>query len=312
MCGISTDITERRRLENTVREQKLLLDSVLDNIDAYVYMKDAERRYRYANPKVAELYGRSLADIPGRRDEEMLSASDAEGFAIADRRVLANAEKVATEETFITPDGELRHYWTIKIPLLVDGRVDGLVGVSTDITEVVRLKNEFLRLSRTDALTGIANRGHLLDLAQHELLRSQRAGTLVVVVFFDIDHFKRINDAHGHAVGDRVIERVAEVCRKRVRKADLFGRFGGDEFVILMSDVEPGQAQTLANHLRQALADATVEIPDGSALRFSCSFGLAASQQEGSIDALIARADAALYRAKALGRNQVCMVVGAD
>lgn len=307
MCGISTDITERRRLENTVREQKLLLDSVLNNIDAYVYMKDAERRYRYANPKVAELYGLPQADITGQRDEAILTATDAQGFAIADLKVLANKEKVCTEETFVKPDGELRHYWTIKIPLLVDGEIDGLVGVSTDITEVVRLKNEFLRLSRTDVLTGIANRRHLLDLAEHELLRSQRAGTRVVAVFFDIDHFKRINDVHGHLIGDQVLERVAEVCGKRVRKADLFGRFGGDEFVILMSDVERAQAQTLANDLCQALADASVELPDGSPLRFSCSFGLAVSQQDSSVDALIARADAALYRAKELGRNRVWM-----
>lgn len=307
MCGISTDITERRQLENTVREQKLLLDSVLSNIDAYVYMKDAERRYRYANSKVAELYGLLQADIIGQCDDAILAATDAPGFTIADHKVLTKQEKVGAEETFTRPDGELRHYWTVKIPLLVDGRVDGLVGVSTDITEVVRLKNEFLRLSRTDALTGIANRRHLLDLAEHELLRSQRAGTRVVAVFFDIDHFKRINDLHGHLVGDHVLERVAEVCSRRVRKADLFGRFGGDEFVILMSDVEPTQAQTLANHLRQALADASVELPDGSLLSFSCSFGLAVSQPNSSIDALIARADAALYRAKELGRNQVWM-----
>jgi diguanylate cyclase (GGDEF)-like protein/PAS domain S-box-containing protein len=305
MCGISTDITERRRLEHTVREQKQLLDLVLHNIDAYVYMKDAERRYRYANPKVAELYGLSQADINGRRDEEILSATDAEGFAIADREVLAHGKKVCTEEIFVKPDGEVRHYWSIKMPLLVDGEVEGLVGVSTDITEVVRLKDEFLRLSRTDALTGIANRRHLLELAEHELLRSHRAGTRVAVLFFDIDHFKSINNLHGHAVGDHVLQRVAEVCAKRVREADLFGRFGGDEFVIMMSDVEPAQARTLANHLREALADESVELPDGSPLRFSCSFGMAASHEESSIDALIASADAALYRAKALGRNQV-------
>ncbi|MEX0827941.1 MAG: PAS domain-containing protein, partial [Haliea sp.] len=168
LCGISTDITERRRLERQLAEQKNLLDVVLENMDAYVYMKDRQRRYKYVNGKTANLYGLRPEEIVGRSDDELLPREMADKFAVLDNQVINGGIKRAGEEIVQGLDGEKRHYWSNKIPLFKDGELDSFIGVSTDISEVVRLKNEFRDLARIDVLTGVLTRRFLLEYVELE------------------------------------------------------------------------------------------------------------------------------------------------
>ncbi|HEX5756956.1 MAG TPA: diguanylate cyclase, partial [Arenimonas sp.] len=305
MCGISSDITASRAMEAKVREQKRLLDTVLDNLDAYVYMKDVGRRYLYVNANVAELFRAPREQIAGRLDEELLPADVAQRLAILDDQVLQGGVRASGEESFANVAGEMRHYWSVKIPLFDDGKVQSLLGISTDITEVAKLKQEYQRLSNTDPLTDISNRRHLLDMAEQELRRSRRQQTRIALLFFDIDHFKQINDHHGHGTGDRCLQQVVAACRERLRDSDLFGRIGGDEFVAVLPDTDVDGALQVAESLRSAVAAAPLPMPSGDPLSLRCSFGLALSRPDDSIETLLARADAALLRAKAEGRDRV-------
>lgn len=156
------------------------------------------------------------------------------------------------------------------------------------------------RLAHTDELTGLPNRRHVLEAGQKEVERLARHARPFSVVLFDIDHFKHINDTHGHPVGDQVLQRVAEVIEEELRAGDEVGRFGGEEFIVLAFDTESDTAAALAERLRDALDADESPLPHVTA-----SFGVASHRAGDNLDALVERADKALYQAKQGGRNRV-------
>jgi diguanylate cyclase (GGDEF)-like protein len=184
----------------------------------------------------------------------------------------------------------------------------GLLGISTDITDMVTLKDKFKAQAQTDALTGIMSRRYLMETGAYEVKRSRRDGTDLAVIRFDIDRFKGINDKYGHAAGDLVIQACVGACQPLLREVDRFGRIGGDEFVVvLLPGVSLLDAQQIAQRMRAAVEQARVALDDGHQIAWSNSFGVAALKPEESLDTLLARADAALYQAKAQGRNTVAL-----
>jgi diguanylate cyclase (GGDEF)-like protein len=173
-------------------------------------------------------------------------------------------------------------------------------------TAELRQANERLsQLAVTDSLTGLANRRALLESMNREIERSKRHAHPLAIIMFDIDRFKAINDLHGHAAGDRVLQRVAELATGVVRSGDMLARYGGEEFLLLAPETDRSQALQLAERIRMALHAAEVLV-DQTTIRFTASFGIA-SLNEDNRDAsgIIARADQALYRAKEGGRNRV-------
>ena len=163
-----------------------------------------------------------------------------------------------------------------------------------------------LALSTRDPLTGLANRSCVLAELQNRFGLSLRYGRPLSVVICDLDHFKRVNDAHGHAAGDMVLRAFGAWATASLREADLAGRIGGEEFLMVLPETDLSGAQPFAERLRQVVASRPVPMPSGG-LGVTCSLGIA-QRQPGDLDAgqLLARADAALYRAKAEGRDRVC------
>ncbi len=298
LCGISTDITERRHLENELEQQKNLLSVVLENVDAFVYMKDRDRRYRYVNGRTADLYGMKAEDVVGRNPEDLLPRATTMNTSILDRQVLQSGEKASGEELIEAPDGRAMHCWSTKIPLFRDGEIDGLIGFSTDITELVKLKNRFYELARTDTLTGVLTRRFLIDHAESILKRTQRRNGRMALLMIDLDRFKEINDAYGHAFGDAYLVAVVEACRTTLRDGDLMGRLGGDEFVIVLDDIDDAGLRAVAGRFRNAVRAGSVSAPDGAILHPSISIGTAISDHASTLDSLLVAADAALYRDK--------------
>ena len=162
------------------------------------------------------------------------------------------------------------------------------------------------QLARTDQLTGLSNRRHL-DEVLGDLTRS-RTGSRFSVIVGDIDHFKSVNDQHGHAVGDAVIRGFADILREMVRPCDTPGRWGGEEFMVICPGTGLGAAGDLAEAMRARLAR---EAHPGVGIR-TCSFGVAEHGEGEDLHALLARADDALYAAKRNGRDQVCVSPGAE
>jgi diguanylate cyclase (GGDEF)-like protein len=157
-----------------------------------------------------------------------------------------------------------------------------------------------------DPLTGIANRQAVLRRVEEELQRAGRYHRPLSVILVDLDHFKRFNDSHGHAAGDVILRDVAQILRSNVRTVDLAGRYGGEEFLVVLPETDPDAAASLAEKLRRIVGGTEIRLPDGEIVTVTLSAGVAGGGGDVlSLDVLIRDADAALYSAKALGRNQV-------
>lgn len=177
--------------------------------------------------------------------------------------------------------------------------LEGLVQART--LELVEKNRELEILSVTDKLTGLANRRKLDQVLDEELIRARRYGVVFSVLVLDLDHFKRVNDVHGHVAGDRVLEAVARILRQNTRDSDVVARMGGEEFVVVCPHSSLERGCLVAEKIRSA-----VETHDFSGIgRVTASVGVAMFQQDDSIASLLTRADAAAYRAKGAGRNRV-------
>lgn len=170
-----------------------------------------------------------------------------------------------------------------------------------------RSQLRFMKLARRDGLTGICNREHFVEQAERVLAYGARSDRGLCLILFDLDHFKNVNDTYGHAVGDEVLKRAVDVCRRSLHACDVFGRLGGEEFAVLLPDCSPAQARARAEQLRLSIA-ATAATPSRPELLVTASFGVGSTLQCGyELHRLLVVADAALYRAKRAGRNCVFM-----
>lgn len=188
-----------------------------------------------------------------------------------------------------------------------------LVTFAATATAAIRnaqLHAETQRLARIDALTGLSNRRYFFELAEREVECARRYRRPLAVIMFDLDHFKRVNDTYGHAIGDQVLAHVAACGRRELRHVDLIGRYGGEEFVALLLETEQDDAVRIAERLRQAVESATLETERGP-VRVTVSLGVASLDEEEcpDLETLLLHADQALYTAKQVGGNQV-MVIG--
>lgn len=164
----------------------------------------------------------------------------------------------------------------------------------------------------TDTLTGVLNRRSFLDAARREFSRARRSGVPLSCAMMDLDHFKQVNDTYGHIVGDMVLSSVARLVTARLREADLFCRYGGEEFVLLLPDTDLAGAATLAESLRSSLSGLRLEL-ESTCIFVTASFGVAEILPETkTFEDLLVRADQALYLAKEQGRNRVCRAPGGD
>lgn len=215
----------------------------------------------------------------------------------------------------------------IVAPLIMKGQVLGAVSLESSKAEAftesdlsllvsfaatataaiqnARLHAEVQKLAITDALTGLYNRRGLFELGQREVERARRYKRPLVAIMLDIDHFKYINDYYGHPVGDLVLQTVAKRCSDNLRRIDILGRLGGDEFTILLPETDMYTASHVANRVRQTISDKPFTTGDGT-INVSASLGVArATSATPDLEVLIGRADAALYVAKREGRNRV-------
>lgn len=177
------------------------------------------------------------------------------------------------------------------------------------LQDELRDKNARLEaMTRTDELTGVNNRRFFMEMLRAEYLRSERYGTPLVYAMVDIDHFKRINDTHGHLIGDRALVAVAGVLQKAVRLHDVLGRYGGEEFGIIMPHTDQPGAELAVERCRRQIAETPIEV-DGHSLKITVSLGAVCYPRPEikRLEDLIGLADAALYRAKEAGRN--CIVI---
>ena len=178
-------------------------------------------------------------------------------------------------------------------------------GAAIGHKKAIALTEELQRMATTDALTGLPNRRKLMEGMDLEVARAERSGRPLAFALLDVDRFKTINDTHGHPAGDAVLQAVADELGRVTRTGDLLGRFGGEEFAIVMPETTLEQARWACERLRKAIAARTMHYPDGTVGRVTISSGVALLAGKEGPDHLISRADGALYRAKEDGRDLV-------
>ena len=227
----------------------------------------------------------------------------------------------------VTKDGWRWFGWSDTAELNNNDEVVSIIGVGRDITErkQVEVELQYMKegletanrelqtalalqqqLAHTDALTGINNRRHLYELADHEFEIAARYQHPLSAIMFDIDHFKEVNDTFGHAIGDQILQRVTQVACAKLRSADVIGRYGGEEFVIILPMTNAKQAYPLAERIRTGVAAIRVPTEKGDAA-VTLSIGIVEMihvTKNGSAEELIRRADEAMYAAKQAGRNR--------
>jgi diguanylate cyclase (GGDEF)-like protein len=181
---------------------------------------------------------------------------------------------------------------------------DALLAAIANVTAQRQTREDLLQQATHDGLTGVFNRRHMECVLRKEIDRAERHARPLAVGMLDADHFKNVNDSYGHQTGDEVLRTISERCRKILRSNDVFGRYGGEEFVIVFPETKLEEAGAIAERLRAAVADDPIQVGD-KALGVTVSIGLAAHAPGQDLDKLFQRADAALYTAKQDGRNLV-------
>lgn len=175
-----------------------------------------------------------------------------------------------------------------------------------ELEQRVKERTEKLQLlATTDELTGISNHRYLMTFLENEMGRHGRDGLPFTLIMLDLDHFKEVNDRFGHLVGDEVLRNVAEVLRSESRIIDAVGRYGGEEFILILPNTKQNLAEVLAERIRAAIEKQGIVLKSGEEIFYTASFGVAEYQPKQSAEDILKGVDSALYRAKHSGRNQV-------
>ncbi|MBU1665018.1 MAG: PAS domain S-box protein, partial [Gammaproteobacteria bacterium] len=303
--AIKQDISARRAAEATLRESEESYRGLFNSVAEAIYILDESGHFLDVNTGVERMYGYSRDELIGQTPAFLVAPgmNDLDELAERIRRAFAG-EPQQGEIWGRRKNGEIfpKEAWINK------GRYFGhdvVIAVCRDATERRAAEDELRRLAATDALTGLANRRHFLDQMTLALARQKRHDTHTALLMLDLDWFKNVNDQYGHAAGDEVLRHTAAVMASSLRRIDLLGRLGGEEFAILLPDTEADGAHEFAERLRQLVAAQPTHGESGD-IPITLSIGVTSfAAQDSDIDAILARADRALYRAKENGRNRV-------
>lgn len=294
-------------------EREQLFSTLLGGVNAVLWAFDWQsQKMIYVSPAYEHIFGRSAALLLGDFDEWRNSVypDDLQYAEQTLRDVLDQGAVEGREYRIIRGDGQLR--WLSDKCFVArqgeTGRGPTIVGIAEDITEKKQLEGELQRLATTDVLTQSSNRRHFFDCAQREFDLARQYATPMAFLLLDIDDFKRINDTHGHQMGDQVLQRVAQCGSAVLRRGDLLGRIGGEEFALLLPGCKPDLAEQIAERLQREVQRLTFRGTDGR--RFGVTISLGVTYLEASdtdLSAMFARADSAMYTAKRMGKNQVVL-----
>ncbi|MGZ7456779.1 sensor domain-containing diguanylate cyclase [Pseudomonas sp. Ma2-10] len=305
--AICIDITERKRVHEVLAARDLLLKKLSAHVPGGIYQFKMEFDGRfsviYASDGIRQIYE--------LEPDELLSNAEAIFTRVHPQDTTRVRASIRASANTLSP---WREEYRVQLPLRglrwVRGEATpeelpggGVLwhGYISDISDLKRVEEELRALSITDSLTGIHNRRYFQERLTTEMARVERGGGELSVIMLDIDHFKRINDQHGHAVGDRVLQIVCERIGLRLRRTDVFCRLGGEEFMVLCPDINGEHAHVLALQLWQGLRSSPIE----GVGTVTASFGIASWRVGEGADALLLRADSGVYAAKQAGRDRV-------
>jgi diguanylate cyclase (GGDEF)-like protein/PAS domain S-box-containing protein len=303
-----TDITEVKRMQMALAESEAKLKAIIEAEPECVKVLALDGKVLQMNRAGLDIVEADTEEqVVGRPFGDLLAPEYRAAFDEFNAGV-GRGDTASLEFEIVGLKGRRRWVDTRAVPMRdAAGNITGVLGVSRDMTARKKAEQELEQLAQTDFLTGVANRRHFLMLAEQELSRTQRYGGPLSVFMIDVDHFKNVNDTHGHQVGDQVLETLGRVCRQAMRDIDIVGRLGGEEFGVVLPQTDHGAALEAAERLRRAVLDAKVALEHGLPLSITISIGVATlGDPTTNIDTLLSQADQALYAAKDSGRNRTC------
>jgi diguanylate cyclase (GGDEF)-like protein/PAS domain S-box-containing protein len=296
------------RVEQALRRSGENLRTVLGAAPvALVLTRLRDQHVVLANERCAALFGLPLDEVVGQRtrDYYVNPAERDQMIELLMKTGQLDSHLVRLKKR----NGQ--EFWGEMAARIVDldGQRCSLVGIF-DVTAQKHLEDQLRELATCDSLTGAANRRHFYELMHAERERTLRGGHRLSLCLFDVDHFKGINDQHGHIAGDHALSAIARAAKGQLRVNDALGRLGGEEFAILLPNTDQAGALVLAERVRAAVERAVVQsgepAEERDAIRVTVSLGVAELRADESMESLLKRADRALYAAKDHGRNRVC------
>ncbi|MEM7651778.1 MAG: diguanylate cyclase [Pseudomonadota bacterium] len=296
-----SDITDQVEAETAVAANEARVHSIL-KISPFPVMMARAHDYEiiFCNDQASRLLDETTGFVSNffvnKADwTEILSCLDAAGL-------------VRDFEVQLTSSGPQEKWVLLSAVMMVSGGEPALLFSFTDISQRKALENELTRQATTDGLTGCYNRRHFMMLGNHEFQRSRRYRHECSLLMIDIDAFKSINDEQGHPAGDEVIKALVKITTNTLRECDIVGRFGGEEFLVLLPETPESAAVGVAERLRKLYEEAEVTTGSGATIKFTASLGLASQRQsDTNFTDILTRSDLALYQAKAHGRNKVVL-----
>ena len=310
LMAMLEDVSERVAQERRLKQADVWFASLLNGTDDFaVVVLDVEGRIQALDPMARRQTGFEEGHLVGSRAEVLDSPDPASAsMGIAEEIELARRDGWHLAEAWCAKSGGGRY--RCQRLICVRGETEGdpwVAGYTVVLRPVSHERLDADRLRRrltTDHLTGACNRAHFFEIAEEEVRRCASAGKAVGLVCLDIDHFKAVNDGHGHAVGDLVLKAVARACMDVLRPSDTFARLGGEEFTALLPSIDPAMMPEIAERMRAAIAATAIKLDDLD-LRVTASLGFAVRTAATTVAELAQLADRALYAAKRSGRNQV-------
>lgn len=314
-----TDITESKRAEQALNEQKDFFHQIAENLSDFIAVVDQDGRRIYNSPSYRQFFG-ATSDLRNTDSFAEIHPADRERVKQVFRETVQTGRGHQIEYRFQMPDGSIRDMESRGSVLKGrDGRVEHVLVVSRDITERKRLLEQVHQMAFNDVLTGLPNRRLFTDRLRQAMAAGTRSGYFGALMFLDLDNFKPLNDAYGHDVGDLLLIEAADRLKRCVREMDTVARFGGDEFVVMLGQLDVDQAESaaeariVAEKLRAALTEPylltiTSAVGAETTIEHRCpaSIGVALFNDHGTRPgAIIKRADSAMYQAKQAGGNQV-------
>jgi diguanylate cyclase (GGDEF)-like protein/hemerythrin-like metal-binding protein/PAS domain S-box-containing protein len=303
------DITQRKKDELEIRRLNKDNELILSSTSEGLIGVDSEGIITFANQSAERILGWSISELLGKSEHELLhhTRSDGSSFPAEDCQLFATIRdgemRSSDDGIFWTRSGMSIPVQVTSSPIMDDGKVAGAVVAFQDITERKRAYEEIRRLATTDSLTDLANRSHFNQTFERSLLLAHREKKKLAVMLLDLDKFKPVNDTYGHPVGDILLQKVSTIFKEHSRTTDILGRFGGDEFAIVL--VHPESTKIVETVAERILSEVCKPIfISGNHIEIGVSIGVSMYPNDGlDIKSLISAADRALYQAKSQGRN---------
>jgi len=295
--------------ERALKARDRLLTTAIEEAPVAILITCPDATILWVNDAFCRLSGYRREEAIGRKPGELVKAGlQSSVFYAALWETILSGKNWRGELVNRRRDGSIYHEEMLIAPVKDEkGRITQFIAIKQDITARKRLEEELRHQASYDTLTGLSNRRHFLEQLEREQARLQRNGGEAAVLMLDLDRFKQINDTYGHAAGDEVLRAFALIVRDSLRRTDLAGRLGGEEFAILLPDTGLEQAHAFAERIRARVAGAAIDTGNAT-LQVTVSIGISALEAtETRIETALARADAALYHAKRAGRN--CIVL---